>query len=49
VIEIDILNYAAEELQLLFLESGFGARHRSDLDYFHEYVWLEVTTTGGRN
>jgi hypothetical protein len=30
-------------------ESVFGARRRSDFEYFHECVWVEITTTGGRN
>jgi hypothetical protein len=30
-------------------EAVFGAKRRSDLEYFQECVWVEITVTDGRN
>jgi hypothetical protein len=30
-------------------EAVSDARRRSDLEYFHEWVWVENTVTSGRN
>jgi hypothetical protein len=30
-------------------ETVFGAKLRSDLEYFQEYVWVEITVADGRN
>jgi hypothetical protein len=30
-------------------EANFGAKRGSDLEYFQEYVWMEITVTVGRN
>jgi hypothetical protein len=29
--------------------ADFGAKCRSNLEYFQEYVWMEITITDGRN
>jgi hypothetical protein len=30
-------------------EAVFGVKRRSDLEYFQECVWIEITATDGRN
>jgi hypothetical protein len=30
-------------------EAVSSSKRRSDLKYFHEYVWVEINVTGGRN
>jgi hypothetical protein len=32
---------------IYFSEADFGAKRGSDLEYFQEYVWMEITVTDG--